>query len=149
MKTILSIAFILFSSLHLEASEQKKSLKYMNIEQAVNSKQAASILDSDIKFYFPKQEHPEVSKTIIIAKSQRAINVTFKFGAQACIAAFLETLKALQDTAKEQEADAIINISSYYNEEQLSSETSYLCEPGFFVSSVSLKAEVVKIKKQP
>ena len=76
------------------------------------------------------------------------MNVTFKFGDKACISAFLETLKALQETAKEKGADAIVNVSSVLKSEELSSETSYLCEPGFFVSTVGLKADVVTFKKK-
>ena len=63
------------------------------------------------------------------------------------IAAFLETLAALQKTAEGYKADAIVNIQSSYEGNTLSSSNNYLCDPGFFVAGVGLKADVVTFKK--
>ena len=99
-------------------------------------------------YYFGDEKHPEIEKNLIEASSTRTVNVTLKFGNNSCIAAFLETLSALQKTAKGYKADAIVNIRSSYKDDQLNSTTNYLCEPGFFVASVGLKADVVTLKKQ-
>ena len=54
---------------------------------------------------------------------------------------------SVSETAEGYKADAIVNIESSYEGNTLNSSNNYLCDPGFFVAGVGLKADVVTFKK--
>ena len=128
-------------------AQDKTPLRSMDIKEALDSQLYKEKITSTIPYFFADSSHPEVERVLTEASSTRKINVTFKFGNNSCIAAFLETLAALQKTAERYEAHALINVRSSYEGETLSSSNNYLCEPGFFVAGVGLKADVVMLKK--
>lgn len=140
------LLLLLMSSFNLVA-EEKSSLKYMDIKEAIGSEMYKKTITSKLAYFFGDEKHPELERTLTEASSSRKINVTAKFGNNSCIAAFLETLAALQKTAEGYKADAIVNIQSSYEGNTLSSSNNYLCDPGFFVAGVGLKADVVTFKK--
>ena len=137
----------LITTFNLQAEEKKTNLKFMDIKEAISSDLYKKAITSKIPYYFGDEKHPEIDKTLTEASSTRKINVTVKFGNNSCIAAFLETLAALQKTAEGYKADAIVNIQSNFEGNTLDSSNNYLCDPGFFVAGVGLKADVVTFKK--
>jgi len=52
----------------------------------------------------------------------------------------------LQQRAKREAAIAVINIKSVLQEENVESDTEYLCGAGTFLSGVALRGTVVKFK---
>ena len=147
LKKILTILCFVIPLQSLAKEEKSSNLKYMEIEEALKSPQFDKVITSKIPYFFADQSHPEIEKTILVSNSTRTVNVTFKFGNDSCISAFLQTLAALQQTAEAQQADAIVNVRSSFEGRELSSTTNYLCDPGFFVASVGLKADIVNLKK--
>ena len=81
---------------HLTQAEEKSNPKIHGYKKAISSELYKKAITSKLPYYFGDQKHPEVDKTLTEAGSTRKINVTVKFRNDSCIAAFLETLAALQ-----------------------------------------------------
>ena len=58
----------------------------------------------------------------------------------------LSALKVLQENARENGYDAVINIKSNYNHNEFASAEELQCGAGFLIAGVALKGEVVKFK---
>lgn len=65
----------------------------------------------------------------------------------ACNWAFLSALISLQDRAKSVEANAVVNIASYYKKVEVRHETMYECHKGGLMAGVALKGDVVRVAR--
>jgi hypothetical protein len=57
----------------------------------------------------------------------------------------LSALIDLQDAARKQGGNAVVNIVSFYKKNEFSSPTDYDCHAGAFVAGVALKGDIVKL----
>ena len=113
----------------------------------MNTAAAKSKLDDSVKFYFAGQKTPKVKTKITEATTNKKTNSFNKSDKDACEWAFLSAMLQLRDKAREVDADAVINIQSYYKKDAFKSDTEYECHAGGFVSGVALKGEFVKLAK--
>ncbi len=104
-------------------------------------------LDPAIKLYFGKQATPPVEKKIGEWTSNKKTNAANKSDQDACEIAFVSAAISLQERAKREGGDAVINIKSVYKNENVESSTEYLCGAGTFLSGVALRGTVVTLKK--
>jgi len=56
-------------------------------------------------------------------------------------------LLALQNRAKREGGNAVVNISSYYKKKTVSSKTRFECHAGAFIAGAALIGKVVKVAK--
>jgi uncharacterized protein YbjQ (UPF0145 family) len=103
-------------------------------------------LDPSIPLYFGKKA-PAVEKKMGEFTSNKKTNAANKSDQEACEIAFVSAAISLQERAKKEGGDAVVNIKSVYRNENVESDTQYLCGAGTFVSGVALRGTVVTLKK--
>ncbi|MGV8996662.1 MAG: hypothetical protein ACOH12_06930 [Parvibaculaceae bacterium] len=104
-------------------------------------------LDGSVSFYFGDTVHPKVVKSLGDAVTNKKTNSLGKSDSEACNWAMLSALLTLQDAAKAKGGNAVINITSYYKKEVRSYNKDFECHAGSFVTGVTLKGDIVTIKK--
>jgi uncharacterized protein YbjQ (UPF0145 family) len=104
-------------------------------------------IDPDIHVYFGKQKSPAVDRRLGEFTANRKTNATNKTDKEACEIAFVSAVLSLQQRARREGGDAVINIHSVYKNESRESNTEYLCGAGTFVAGVALRGTVVKVKE--
>ncbi len=117
--------------------------KMYPIDDAMNSDEAKSKLPDDVRFYFGDQKAP---KGIVLGEwvTNKKTNGFAKDDKKACEHAFLSAMLELTERARKEGAKAVVNIRSYYKQEEISSNTEYMCGSGFLMSGVALKAKFIK-----
>lgn len=99
-----------------------------------------------VKFYFGKQPHPAIEKTIGEFQSNKKTNAVGKSDKQACEWAFLSALLSFHQRALSEGGNAVVNIRGYYKKQPFSSETEFQCGAGATMAGVTLKGTVVRLK---
>ena len=116
------------------------------LADALNTPAAQEKLDKDIPLYFGKQKHPAVSKRLGEWGTNKKTNAFNKTDKEACEWTFLSAVLELQERARKEGGDAVINIKSNYKNQLTDSATEYMCGNGALMSGVALKGTVVKLK---
>lgn len=105
-------------------------------------KHTKNTIGDDIKLYFGKQKTPAVDKKLwegsTTQKSMR------KSQQERCDTAFVSAILRLQDRARKEGGNAVINIVSSGGND---SATEYTCTSGRITGSVTLRGTVVTLKK--
>ena len=104
-------------------------------------------LDPQIKLYFGKPSKLKVAKTIGEWTSNKKTNAFNKTDQEACDIAFISAAVSLQDRAKREGGNAVINIHSVYKNDKFESTTEYLCGAGTTMAGVALRGTVVTLGK--
>ena len=144
-----SLAILLAASLLLIATQaHSRNTKHMfSIQQALQSADFKQRLDPNIRLYFGNQEHPEKTDFFGQFSSNRKTNAFNKTDKQACQWVLLSALLSLQDRAKNEGGNAVINIASYYNKNTVRSDTDYECHAGAVIAGVALIGDVVTLAR--
>jgi len=135
-----AILTLTFSSTAL--SRDTKHL--LSLEEAMNTPDAQQKLDDSITFYFADEGHPQVTQRIPGVVTNRKTNAFMKSDEEACSWVFLSAMIALQERAQREGADAVVNITSFYDRQEMSSREEYECHAGGIMAGVALKGDVVK-----
>ena len=104
-------------------------------------------IDPEIKVYFGKQKSPAVERKFGEFTANRKTNATNKTDKEACEIAFVSAIVSLQQRARREGGNAVVNVASVYKNENRESNTEYLCGAGTFVAGVALRGTVVKLKE--
>jgi uncharacterized protein YbjQ (UPF0145 family) len=130
--------------LGLSAGAQARNTElHLSIEDAMNSRIFKERLDPDIRFYFGNQPHAAPASRLGDVISNRKTNAVGKSDVEACEWVLLSALLGMQQRAREEGANAIVNIRSYYRKDEFSSETEFECHAGELVAAVALIGDVV------
>jgi len=98
-----------------------------------------------VKFFFGEQKSPEIlAKLGSYAATPRSAAMGMR-DEKACNGPFLWTLVALEKRAQQVGANAVVNIVSFYQKNEMSSVTEFECHVGNVIASVFLKGDLVKI----
>ena len=144
-KTCTLIAILALASTPALAREDHVKVA---IQQALAKGQSyKTTVDPDIKLYWGSQKTPAVAKRIGEWTANRKTNAANKSDEEACTIAFVSAIAALQERARKEGGNAVINIKSFYKNENSESPTEYVCGAGKIMAGVSLKGTVVTIKK--
>ncbi len=145
MKKIIASTIVLIVSMAAiwpaHARDEKKMLP---IAAAYEVKNTREKLDGSVKFFFGEQKHPAILNKLGSDISNRKTGPA-KSEEEACNIAFLSALISFEKRAKELDANAVVNIVSYYKKDAVSSTTEFECHAGVFVTGVALKGDFVKI----
>lgn len=114
-----------------------------SIDAALKSDPAA--IDSGIPLYFAGQRHPGVSHSFGVFAANKKTNAVGKSDEAACQRAFLSAVIRLQQRARKEGGNAVINIRSNYHDNETSSATQFVCGAGGVMAGVALKGEVVRL----
>lgn len=104
-------------------------------------------LGDDVALYFGEQETPTVLKAFATWTFVRKTSRLVSDDKDACEVAFISAAYALQQRARQDGANAVINIRSVHQGTETKSETEYVCGSGNVVASVILKGTLVRIVK--
>lgn len=130
----------------LSAPASARDTRYLlPMEDVLNMPEAREKLGSDVKFFLAGQKTPKVLETRGTEVSNRKTNGVGKSDDEACRWAALSALIAFQDKAKEQGANAVVDIVSYYKKNEMKSATEYECHAGAVVVGVALKGTIARI----
>lgn len=145
MKRSLKLAAVVALSLAASQAFARNSIETYSIDSALKADD--SKVGADIALYFAGQPHPAVLKTLSETATNKKTNAFGKSDEAACTHVFLSAVLALQERARAEGGNAIINIQSNYKDHLTSSATEYTCGSGALVAGVALKGEIVKLKK--
>jgi uncharacterized protein YbjQ (UPF0145 family) len=116
------------------------------LQELVNSDEArAAGIDGSVRFYLAGQK-VAVSQRMGEDVANRKTNAFNKSDREACRWVALSALKALQEKARQQGANAVVDIVSYYKKNEFRSTTNYECHAGAFTAGVALKGTYAKVK---
>jgi uncharacterized protein YbjQ (UPF0145 family) len=104
-------------------------------------------IDPDIRLYFGKQTPKAIERKLGEFTADRKTNATNKTDKEACEIAFVSAVVSLQQRARKEGGNAVMNIASVYRNDNRVSATEYLCGAGTFAAGVGLRGTVVKLKK--
>jgi len=119
----------------------------LSVQEAVQSGTGSDKLLSDVRFFMKGQKHPGIAKDMGTYKANRSTNAFNKSDEQSCQIAFLSALIALQQRAKKEGGDAVVDIVSLTNTDKLESATQFRCTAGNIVTKVALEGRAVKLGK--
>jgi hypothetical protein len=119
----------------------------MPVAEALAAPAAREKLDPRVGLYFGDRGHPDVARRIGSWKTNKKTNKFNKTEQQACEWAFLSAMLQLQERARREGGDAVVNIVSVYRNVEFSSATKYTCGVGAMVAGVAFRGEVVKLSK--
>ncbi|WP_454753507.1 excinuclease ATPase subunit [Cupriavidus necator] len=140
------VAITLCASALLSAPAHARDTKYMMpLQEVLDMPEAKEKLDDSFRFYLSGQKTPKVLQRMDSGVSNRKTNGVGKSDEDGCRWAALSALIALQDTAKSQGANAVIDIVSYYKKNEVASPTDYECHAGAVVVGVALKGTYARI----
>ena len=139
------VAFALLS-LSLAASHAfaRNTVSDYLINDALNSDPGK--VGSDVALYFAGQPHAPVAKSFGEAATNKKTNAFGKSDEQACQHVFLSAVLELQDRARKEGGNAVIDIKSNYKDQETASATTFTCGAGAVIAGVALKGEVVTLK---
>jgi hypothetical protein len=128
----------------LPASARDEQKRYP-IAQALRSPAAQGKIDPGIRLFFGRQRHPNVTKDFGPWPTNKKTNAFAKSDLQACEWVFLSAVIALQERARKEGGNAVIDIVSNYRNFVTSSESEYVCGAGNLIAGVALKGRVVNL----
>ncbi|PWC79905.1 excinuclease ABC subunit A [Azospirillum sp. TSH64] len=115
------------------------------IESALNTAAAQEKLDKGVKLYFGNQKHPNPVKVVGEWATNKKTNAFNKSDKEACEWVFLSAVLELQERARKEGGNAVIDIKSNYKNTETNSNTEYMCGAGNIMAGVALKGTVVKL----
>lgn len=139
------LVIVLFAAMFSLPAAARDTTHYLSISEALNSEAYQGRLDSDIKLYFGKQTHGAVSANHGNFVTNRKTNAFGKSDQKACEWALLSALLVLQERARNEGGNAVVNIASYFKKNEYVSDTQYECHAGAVMAGVALKGDVVTI----
>ena len=115
------------------------------IKDALETSAAQSKLDKTVKLFFGKQGHAKPVLSMGEWKTNKKSNAFNKSDKEACEWVFLSAVLELQERARAEGGNAVVNIRSNYKNHERSSETEYTCGAGGLMAGVAFKGTVVKL----
>ncbi|MHA3115892.1 excinuclease [Acinetobacter sp. ANC 4635] len=115
----------------------------LDFKRAVQSAIADGTLDGSVKFYLAGTNSGgrALQKGVVTNKKT---NGFMKSAEESCDWVLRSALIQLQTAAKQQGANAVINIVSYYKSNETRSTTTYECHKGTAMAGVALKGDLAK-----
>lgn len=142
MKRFALLAVALLVAGPLSARDDRKMF---SIDEALATPGAKEKLDKGVKLYFGSQKRPKVARSFGEWKTNKKTNAFNKSDKEACEWAFLSAVLELQERARKEGGDAVIDIKSNYKSDERDSGTEYMCGAGALMAGVAFKGTVVKL----
>ncbi|WP_137190769.1 excinuclease ATPase subunit [Stenotrophomonas rhizophila] len=117
-----------------------------SLRELVNSQAARDAgIDGSVRFYLAG-EKVNVQQRLGEDVTNKKTNAANKSDEEACRWVALSALRALQDGAKSRNANAVVDIVSYYKKNEFKSTSNYECYAGTLMAGVALKGTYAKVK---
>jgi hypothetical protein len=115
------------------------------LADALGTADARAKLDPKVWLYFGEQKHAAPVRTFGTYSTNKKTNFFNKSDKEGCEWAFLSAALQLQERARKEGGNAVVNIVSNYKDIPFSSETEYECGAGNVVGGVALRGQVVQL----
>ncbi len=142
-KTVIAAAC--FGAFGVSQAVARDKVSEISIAEALAAPDAQQKLDGSVKFFFGGASHPAFSHSFGFFVANEKTNSLNKSADRACKWAFLSAMLKFQKRAAQLGADAVVDIHSYYDKEDISSDTSFQCHDGFLMTGVALRGNFVKL----
>jgi uncharacterized protein YbjQ (UPF0145 family) len=147
MKNVITAAGGILLLLASTAVLARDTIVHVPLSSVLEMPEAKTQLDGSVKFYLAGVSHPAVTKQLGSDVSNKKTNGVGKGDEVACRWAALSALLAFQNKAKQSDANAVINLVSYYKRAEFKSATDIECHAGAVVVGVALKGDYAAIRK--
>ena len=148
MRTIITVGVAIAALSSVSVAVARDDNARFPVKEAIAKGQTTKDkLDPEIPLYFGKQKTPAVVKKMGEYTAGRKTNAANKSDKEACEIAFVSAAIGLQQRARREGGNAVVNIKSINKNENLESESEYLCGAGTFMAGVSLQGTMVTLKK--
>jgi uncharacterized protein YbjQ (UPF0145 family) len=124
----------------------RNSAVTVTLESVLDMPEAKAKLDGSVKFYLAGAPAPKVIKKFGEDTSNAKTNAFNKTPEEACRWNALSALAKLQDHAKRDGANAVVDIVSYRDHVDFKSATEIQCSDGAFMGGISLKGTYATVK---
>ncbi|TDV39007.1 hypothetical protein C7405_101124 [Paraburkholderia caballeronis] len=138
---ILTALCAAFATSHAYARD---SVNVYPVDEALRS-EPGKVTD-DIGLYFAGQTHPAVQKSLGQFATNKKTNAFGKSDLEACQHVFISAVMELQERARKEGGNAVINIQSNYKKDLRASATEFTCGAGAVIAGVALVGDVVTLK---
>ena len=129
----------------LSADARDDRLKF-SVADAMATPDAKAKLDGSVKFYWGKKKVPGGAKMMGTFTANKKTNFFNKSDQEACNWAWLSAMISLQERAKKEGGNAVVNIHSVYRNQEFTSEKEYECGAGSVTGGVALRGTVAKLR---
>ncbi|MFY8352284.1 excinuclease ABC subunit A [Pseudoalteromonas sp. SSM20] len=140
-KLILGVSLVLAAS----TATARDDIGRYSVDELLKTSKAQQTLDPEIKLFFGKQDAGKVLSTYGEVQTNKKTNAVNKSDKEACQWVMLSALKAMQQRARKEGMNAVVNISSFYKKREFVSDTEFECGAGFLMAGVTLKGDLVKL----
>ena len=119
----------------------------VTLQSVLDMPEAKSKLDGSVAFYLTGAPTPKVLKKLGEDTSNAKTNAFNKTPEEACRWNALSALVKLQEHAKRQGANAIVDLVSYDRHQDFTSPTDLQCSDGAFLAGIALKGTYANVGK--
>jgi hypothetical protein len=103
-------------------------------------------VEFDVRLYFAGQKTPPVARRMATFSASTKSNAVGKSDQEACDIAFLSAIARLQEHARREGGNAVVDIKNLYRGESFASRDEYVCGAGNLMVGVTLEGTVVRLK---
>lgn len=128
-----------------DAALARNTVLHLPLADVLEMPEAKTQLDGSVRFYLAGARTPAVQSRLGADVTNKKTNGVGKDDAFACRWAALSALVALQNSAKQRGANAVVDLVSYYKKVEFKDATQYECHAGGVVVGVALKGEYAKV----
>jgi len=112
-------------------------MQKLSIQSALSDKSVNGNIDPNIKLSFG--DNGGSGKEWTANKKTNGVNKSIS---EACNRAFVSAVISLQDRARKEGKNSVVDIYSFYKKNKFSSSSEFECEDGKIMSGVTLKGKV-------
>jgi uncharacterized protein YbjQ (UPF0145 family) len=145
MKNLAKPAVVVILLSFAALGQARNTIEHVSIESALAWGRGEGTINDSVGLYFGDQSHPAVAKSLGTFTSNKKTNAFGKSDEKACQWAFLSAMVSLQERAISMGGNAVINIRSYYYQNDFSSATEFECGAGALMAGVTMVGDVVKL----
>ncbi len=144
-RPVLVAATLISSSTFVVEANAADELVLMPLDQVLSSPMAEGKIDGSVRFYLGDTSHPPITQNYGNFVSNKKTNGFGKSAAESCTRVILSTLIQFQDQAKGLGANAVVNMVSFFKQNEVSHNDDVECYKGFLMAGSTLKGDIVRI----
>lgn len=126
--------------------QARDTTHFLDFQSVVNTAIADGQLDGTVKFYLKGQPMGKIVKTFPAATSNKKTNAFNKSDEAACGWALRSVLIAFQENAKKHNANAVVNLVSYYKQSEYADPLKFECHAGGVMAGVAMRGQAAIVK---
>jgi hypothetical protein len=145
MKLRLWAAALVASMLAAAPAFARDTVLHIPLADVLAMPEAQAKLDAKVKFFLAGQSTPQVVKRFSTGVSNPKTNGVGKSDEFGCKWAALSALISLQNSAKAEGANAVVDIVSFYKKHEYRGAADFECHAGAIIIDVALKGTYAQI----